>query len=43
MHGSWDNTTGHNAPLYANNYDLTPKLTVVCYESMSLQFFCCSK
>lgn len=28
LRGSWDNVTGHNAPLYTNKYDVNPKLTV---------------
>ena len=31
LRGSWDNVTGHNAPLYTNKYDVNPKLTVVSF------------
>ena len=29
LHGGWDNTTGHNAPLYAHEFDKDKTLNVV--------------
>ena len=29
LHGSWDNVTGHNAPLYLHRFDRDRTLNVV--------------